>query len=181
MKNPDRNHPDFKGKEKMLIFFDTEFTELGIDPKLISIGLVSEDGSREFYAELSDTYRDEDCSDFVHEAVLPHLEGGAARMTMGELTLRLGNWIEGFEQPVKLATDSLSWDWPWVGEIFHTPCTRPENLHPYPASLDEITNPDIFEQIEQIFEREPDLRRHHALDDAKVNRLGWIWDRQQDY
>jgi hypothetical protein len=39
----------------MLIFFDTEFTELGIDPKLISIGLISEDGTHEFYAELSDT------------------------------------------------------------------------------------------------------------------------------
>jgi len=27
----------------MLIFFDTEFTELCLDPRLISIGLVSED------------------------------------------------------------------------------------------------------------------------------------------
>ncbi|MDP1872049.1 MAG: hypothetical protein Q8K61_10550 [Gallionella sp.] len=61
----------------MLIFFDTEFTELGIDPKLISIGLISEDGTREFYAELSDTYQPTDCSAFVHEAVLPHLQGGA--------------------------------------------------------------------------------------------------------
>lgn len=41
----------------MLIFFDTEFTELGIDPRLISIGLVSEDG-RTFYAKLTDTYED---------------------------------------------------------------------------------------------------------------------------
>ena len=36
----------------MLFFLDTEFTGLGIDPKLISIGLISEDGTREFYAEL---------------------------------------------------------------------------------------------------------------------------------
>ena len=37
----------------MLIFFDTEFTELGIDPRLISIGLVAEDGERTFCAGLS--------------------------------------------------------------------------------------------------------------------------------
>lgn len=59
----------------MLVFFDTEFTELGIDPRLISIGLVSEDGERTFYAELSDTHVPSDCSDFAREAALPHLEG----------------------------------------------------------------------------------------------------------
>ena len=57
----------------MLIFFDTEFTELGIDPRLISIGLISEDGQREFYAELSDTYTIEDCGDFARLAVIPKL------------------------------------------------------------------------------------------------------------
>ena len=42
----------------MRVFFDTEFTELGMDPKLISmlisIGLVDETGERMFYDELSD-------------------------------------------------------------------------------------------------------------------------------
>lgn len=68
----------------MLIFFDCEFTERGIDPKLISIGLISEDGAREFYAELSDNYQLSDCSAFVHEAALPHLQGGDALMSMGD-------------------------------------------------------------------------------------------------
>lgn len=35
----------------MLIFIDTEFTQFN-DPELISIGLVTEDASHEFYAEL---------------------------------------------------------------------------------------------------------------------------------
>ena len=39
-----------------LIFFNTEFTDLGVDPRLISVGFVSEDGERSFYAELTDTY-----------------------------------------------------------------------------------------------------------------------------
>src|ERR1035437_10141825 len=160
----------------MLIFFDTEFTELGIDPKLISIGLVSEDGTREFYAELFDTYQPKDCSAFVQEAVLPHLQGGDALMTIDELTLLLGNWIEGFEQPVHLATDSLSWDWPWIQELFYLPGTWPENLDGKPVSLYEIVGAQILAQSVELAFRDhvPRLRRHHALDDAKVNRLAWL-------
>lgn len=159
----------------MLIFFDTEFTDLGSNPRLISIGLVSRDGTREFYAELSDTYQLKDCSPFVNEAVLPHLEGGDTVMTMSELTHALGNWIESFGQPVKLATDSLSWDWPWIQGIFYLPGTWPENLDTRPASLYEMIDSPFFERaVEQEFEKhEPKLRRHHALDDAKANRFAW--------
>lgn len=153
----------------MLIFFDTEFTDLSIDPKLISIGLVSEDG-REFYAELSDTFQAAECCAFVHEAVMPHLSGGEALMTMCELTLRLGAWLEDFEQPVKLATDSISWDWPWIQEIFYVTGTWPANLDGKPAVLSFSA---VFDDaMEKAFA--DGLRRHHALDDAKANRLGWM-------
>lgn len=160
----------------MLIFFDTEFSQLGIDPKLISIGLISENGERTFYAELSDSYTPADCAAFVHEAVLPHLQGGDALMTMNELTLRLGNWIEGFEQPVQLATDSLSWDWTWIQDLFYLPGTWPENLDGKPASLYEIVGAQILAQGVELAFRDhvPCLRRHHALDDAKANRLAWL-------
>ena len=160
----------------MIICFDTEFSNLCIDPKLISIGLVSADG-REFYAELSsDTYTPAQCSAFTQEAVLPLLEGGDARLTMYELTLRLGNWIEGFERPVQLATDSLSWDWPWIQELFSTPGTWPANLDCKPVSLYQMVDSPFFDRtVEQIFQNhEPRLRRHHALDDANVNRLVWL-------
>lgn len=150
----------------MLVFFDTEFTELGIDPRLISIGLISED-EREFYAELSDTYQIKDCSAFVQKAVLPYLEGGEALMPMHELTLRLGSWLEAFEQPVKLATDSISWDWPWIQEIFYEPGTWPANLDGKPEILKQ--EPDSNLAIEQAYAG--GLRRHHALDDAKANRI----------
>ena len=160
----------------MHFFFDTEFTELGIDPRLISIGLVSEDGCREFYAELSDTYQPSDCSDFVREAVLPHLQGGDALMTMDELTLRLGNWIESFEQPVQLVTDSLFWDWPWMQELFYLPGTWPGNLDGKPGQLYEmVDSPFLDRAVEQAFQSHvPRLRRHHALDDARANRLAWM-------
>lgn len=156
------------------IFFDTEFTELGIDPKLISIGLVAEDGVRTFYAELSDTYVPSDCSDFAREAVLPHLEGGDTRMTLRELAERLVAWLEAFDEPVKLATDSMAWDWPWIQEIFGELDTWPANVDGKPLllSMNNLNNYDLFVKTVELAFRT--LRRHHSLDDAKANRLGWI-------
>ncbi|AOF84688.1 hypothetical protein BSY239_3397 [Hydrogenophaga sp. RAC07] len=98
----------------MLIFLDTEFTDF-IDIDLISIGLVSEDGGATFYAERND-YRREAASDFVREAVLPHLgqqpENSCSRE---ELTRRLYEWLHGFPGTVQIACDSthdrdLLWD-----------------------------------------------------------------------
>lgn len=158
----------------MRVFFDTEFTDTGLDPKLISIGLVDEAG-RTFYAELTDTYQVSQCSEFVRDIVLPLLEGGEARMTLDQLTVRLGGWLDDFEQPVTLATDSLSWDWPWIQRIFAIPGTWPPNLagHPLLLTMNYLNDLEKFEVAkEQGFT--DGLRRHHSLDDAKANRLGWI-------
>jgi hypothetical protein len=154
----------------MLIFFDTEFTELGVDPRLISIGLISVDGKHEFYAELLDTYSLADVGDFARVAVLPLLKGGDVLMTMPELTLRLANWLESFDMAVKLATDSLAWDWPWICEVFHEENSWPENLDGKPLILGQNTEMNLA--IEKAFAG--GLRRHHALDDAKANRIGWL-------
>lgn len=158
----------------MLIFFDTEFSDLCIDPRLVSIGLITEDGERTFYAELADTYQPKNCSEFTKLAVLPLLEGGDKLLTMNDLTLRLGKWLGDFGEPVTLATDSLSWDWPWVQEIFHIEDTWPTNLArtPLPLTNNYLIDYQCFiEAVEKAFRS---LRRHHALDDAKANRLGWI-------
>ncbi len=159
----------------MLIFFDTEFSDLCVDPRLISIGLISEDGEQTFYAELADTYEPEDCGDFTMVEVLPLLEGGDKVLTMHELTLRLGSWLEDVGSPVTLATDSLAWDWPWIHEIFHVAGTWPANVarKPLLLSMNYLIDFDQFEfAVEKAFV--DGLRRHHSLDDAKANRLGWI-------
>lgn len=169
----------------MLIFFDTESTEHGIDPRLISIGFVSEDGTRTFYAELSDTYQPSDCSDFVREAVLPRLEGGEARMSFNECASRLIQWLWAFGEPVQLATDSLTWDWPWIEELYaeagrgtnwpaditthrKAEVFRPPNVEGRPLILSQT--PEFNLAVEEVFAT--GLRHHHALDDAKANRLG---------
>jgi hypothetical protein len=158
----------------MLIFFDTEFTDLDPEAKLVSIGLVSEDG-REFYAELSDTYKPRDVGNFAIDAVIPLLEGGDYLMTQAQLRVSLGKWIKSFAQPVKLATDSVSWDWPWIPEIFDRDGSWPKNLDGKPLLLsfrDDEEAYDFNTATEEAFAT--GLRRHHALDDAKANRLAWI-------
>lgn len=157
------------------IFFDTEFSGLIVDPKLISIGFVDETGERTFYAELCDTWRLDDVGDFARAAVLPQLDGGAALMTMGELGERLTAWLVAFGAPVKLVTDSLSWDWPWVQEIFYAHGVWPSNVDGKPLLL-TMNYLNDFDRFNQAMEKAfgEGLRRHHALDDAKANRLGWI-------
>lgn len=158
----------------MLVFFDTEFTDLHRDAKLVSIGLVSEGGDRSFYAELSDAYEPNECGDFTRETVLPLLEGGAALMTMDEVSLRVGDWIKGFRQPMKLATDSLEWDWPWIQKLFTAPQAWLTNLDSKPEIL--LFDADVGEKFNDALERAfaGGLRQHHALDDAKANRFAWI-------
>ena len=68
-----------------LILFETEFTDLCVNPRLISIGLVSEDVER---AYIPNTYQPSGCGEFARMAVLPQLDGGAARMG-------LQNWGRG--------------------------------------------------------------------------------------
>ncbi|HSH97386.1 MAG: hypothetical protein ACAH07_10320 [Methylophilaceae bacterium] len=89
---------------------------------------------------------------------------------MDILRERLAKWLELFGRPVQLVTDSLAWDWPWINEIF-------EGVNAWPANLDRT--PFILEQsvelnnaIDLAIGR--GLRRHHALDDAKANRLGYL-------
>ena len=73
----------------MLIFLDTEYTD-PIQIDLISIGIVSEDGSVEFYAERSD-YRTDDCNAFVNSVVLPLLDAPPdSVMRRVGLAIRLG-------------------------------------------------------------------------------------------
>lgn len=172
----DLDHPGYSDNPGSLrVFFDTEFT--GTDhryPRLISIGLVSEDGSREFYAELTPEGYMPKVTPWVRENVLPLLDNGE-RVTPAELTHRLGDWLAGFGEPVQLATDSLQYDWPMIQAIFWSNATWPTNLDRKPLllTMNYLNDYDAFTKaVEQSFAN--GLRRHHALDDAKANRLGWI-------
>lgn len=74
-----------------------------------------------------------------------------------------------------MATDSLTWDWPWIQKLFKDPSAWPVNLERRPLLLTSkylVEFDDFAEAVERAFAA--GLRQHHSLDDAKANRLGWI-------
>ena len=168
------------------VFLDTEFTSLVEPASLISIGLITADGDRSFYAELSNSYAQEDCSDFVIEEVLPLLDVRPiaepvnykqvyARMTLAETSLHLNYWFAALIDPVQVWSDAPNHDWRYIQQIFST-TGLPYNLLTTPnAILGEDTSANA--RYQNVVEREYSqeiLKRHHALDDAKAMRLGWL-------
>lgn len=154
------------------LFFDCEFTRIdGVEsPGLVSIGIISQDGQT-FYAE-SDSVDEACCSEFTIETVLPLLHGGEAAMSYADIARTLKTWIESFEGEVKLWTDAPYLDWPAIFDMF-SKHGWPSNLRRTPAALrfaSSIQNTRFDAAVEDIFKRNPALRRHHALDDAIVNR-----------
>lgn len=163
-------------KKNISVFFDTEFSTLGDKinlPRLISIGCVASEG-REFYAELTDTWQKENCSEFVIETVLPLLQGGEVCMTEAVLEERLKAWIEGFVDEVVFRSDSPSHDWPFVEKLF--------KLSGWPLNLRTKCGTILFESdrqahrynnaVEDYFKTHG-KRQHHALVDARSMQYAW--------
>lgn len=154
----------------MLLFLDTEFTAF-IDIDLISIGIVSEDGLHEFYAERCD-YRRDWASDFVKEAVVPHLGQRPESVCSREvLTRRLYEWLGAFPGRVQIACDSahdrdLLWDALEDG--------LPSNLETSVRWLAWESEERVFHDAVCAYHDQPNRPRHHALHDAQAMRLGWL-------
>jgi hypothetical protein len=54
-------------------FFDTEFNDTGQEIQLISIGMISDDGTKSYSACLLDGWKESDCDAWMKKNVLPHL------------------------------------------------------------------------------------------------------------
>ena len=151
----------------MIIYVDTEFTDLTdtFGPiRLISVGLVAENGL-EMYFELTDNYQEFDCSEFVIENVLPHLDNSKHGCLNAQAVSRLCEWIENFGETVHLATDAPHYDWSLIKELLAVHRVWPNNLYGEPISVDASS---INERYEHYFEYQPLAIRHHALWDARA-------------
>lgn len=151
----------------MKLYIDTEFTDLvGIehDIQLISIGVVAEDGS-EFYVELTGHYQSSECSAFVQEAVLPHLDPAAHGKPPRDAALSLAEWVFSLGDECILATDSIGYDFALVAELLLEHKCWPANL----ANDARVINREgVAARIEEYFQRTPSAIRHHALWDARA-------------
>ena len=153
----------------MLVFLDTEYTDpVLID--LISIGMVSEDGTAVFYAERCD-FRAEDCNAFVREAVLPLLDAPAGQvMTRAALAVQLRAWFATLPRRIVIACDDRT-DYELLvdaldGEV-------PANV----AGIEDLrprVDSTVFHQAACRHHAAPGQPWHHALHDAKAHRAGWL-------
>lgn len=154
-------HPKvFNTVFNMRLFLDTEFTQLNHEAKLISIALVDENEDY-YYAELSDSYKEEDCSSFVKENVLPYLLKGKYSKSRSQVALELGNWIEDRAEKCIIANDAPTWDMPFlIGLIdFYWP----NNL-----VRDKVNLLDIDQSVSNSIYKRDGLNVHNALHDALV-------------
>ena len=151
----------------MLIFLDTEFTKFSY-PDLISLALVAEDG-REFYAERTD-YRQNECSAFVQETVLPLLgRVPGAACTSKELTDRVRAWFAALPEPATIVFDYET-DWHLLAQAMPG---RPLENFAEQLYLDGHTiGHPIFEGAQNLIYTQ-DWPPHHALADARALMSGY--------
>ncbi|WP_175961287.1 3'-5' exoribonuclease [Burkholderia pyrrocinia] len=153
----------------MLLFLDTEYTGLGQSrPQLISLALVAEDGQREFYVGVADTWTPDDCTAFVKREVLPLLDG--PRMPRAKACAELRTWLAHAPRIVMVACDSET-DWHFLLDLLGTP--RPANLTDHYYDLRQLVDTTIYDRtVAAYYQKDP--REHHALADARAYRRGWL-------
>lgn len=148
----------------MKLFLDCEFTQLTRDAKLVSLALVSE-ASHEFYVELTDTYRVEDCSDFVIQTVLPQLDVASHGQTLVEAQTSLLAFLSHLEVPLEICSDAPEWDWDFFCQLAYVNHRWPANVANRPTNLIVLFRHLEADDIDNV--TLPELP-HHALLDARL-------------
>jgi diamine N-acetyltransferase len=139
------------------VFLDSEFTNL-TSPQLISVGAVATD-STAFYAEIEGWDRST-ASPFVVDTVMPLLDGDEVPRELGAEALT--DWLmeRARRTPTTIITDSGFDRWA-LAELFGG-----ENL---PVNVRWQRVPVAYEAMDEATQQ-LNLRRHHALDDARALR-----------
>ncbi|EGH30492.1 hypothetical protein PSYJA_16537 [Pseudomonas syringae pv. japonica str. M301072] len=140
----------------MRLCLDCEFTELSAAAKLISLALVGPDG-REFYVEVIDTWREDDCSDFVKEIVLPQLWGGEYAMPIIEARKALLQFLATYDEELEVVTDAPIYDWELFCELAYHDGKWPKNVRNFPTDATTLIATNDGEELP-----------HHALLDARI-------------
>ena len=178
-------------------FLDTEFTGLRQDTTLISIGIVSEDGTT-FYAELTD-YDKTQINQWLLDNVIPHLKYNASRHRYREarpnihdrhnlsmcdnmegVSTQLLMWLSQYEGPYKFVVDVGQYDWVLFNELCANRQIGYSVANDARDKIDYI--PTEFSTLLEAAGMDPDMDRsnyaktlstvaeesHNALSDAKV-------------
>ncbi len=169
----------------MLAFLDTEFTDLVVWPRLLSVGLVAGGAKSEFYAEVTDPDRLSATGPFGKGAVLSQFgKIAGAACSYADLGGRLSTFLEGLaaEQESGECIDlafGYDLDWTLVDLAIQdsgalgwdsTRCRiRPVNVY-------ELTGFDAGKTAAEAYFKTQALApfsRHHALCDARALRVAY--------
>lgn len=160
----------------MNFYIDTEFTSLS-DPRLISIGAVTDDG-RSFYGIVGD-FPHSTCTRFVREQVLPWLDlhPADANAPFDVLAWRFRDWLAEVSatsaRPCRLFVDDEA-DLEMLRQLLRKGGWMPVDieaccvLHPLSSANDALR------ALERWFNENPGRCRHNALDDAWAYRYAIV-------
>ena len=154
----------------MRVFFDTEFTGLTSDPRLLSIGLVGGNG-KELYIELTDGWSDANCSAWVREHVMPML-GKGERLTRRETGKRILSWLSSLETPSTLLGDT-DWDTTLLAELMDECGITRDRYCLETLAFSGKAQAISFEEAKQRYFERQHVTPHHALTDAHAFRCAW--------
>ena len=170
----------------MIVFLDTEFTDLVVEPMLLSVGIVTDAlYGPEFYAEVNDTDRLATSSRFAKTVVLPQFGAvDQASCTYAVLGTRLADFFEYLTNTlaesefVEIAF-GYHLDWSLVDlAIRDSGDVQWEATERWlrPVNVYELTGFDEGERAAQAYYKTQDgaeFARHHALCDARALRLAY--------
>lgn len=170
------------------VYFDSEFTGLYQDARLVSVGFVAENGQT-FYAEFTN-YGDVD-DPWIEDNVIANLKfndregiylktgSGSVEIkgTKGDVKDALLSWIlkvvynAGSQvTKVELWSDCLSYDWVLLNSLWDNALNVPERIYYIPfdiCTLAKCKGLDLdFNRLE--YSGLTDVKNHNALDDAKM-------------
>jgi hypothetical protein len=170
----------------MIIFLDTEFTDLASEPQLLSVGMVSPSvPSGEFYAEVTDRRRLHAASWFALDVVLPQFgkiaHAACSYATLGaRLCVFIERMIASLDKHDRIDV-AFSFDLDW--ELMERAMRDSGGSH-----KDDLTrklNPqNVYDAVgfgagkraaEAYFAAEIDatISRHHSLCDARALRIAY--------
>ena len=174
------------------IFYDFEFTRLHQHTTPVSLGMITEDGTKQFYAEFTD-YDEAQVDEWLKNNVLNLLTlsekpEGYIQQKSGLTKIKgpvpqvltmvggLVEWLKALDSPVTTASFGLSYDDVLFKELFKIANTDiPKNIAPWGYDVCTLLqqcgyDPTISGIKEQIADMEESTNKHNALYDARVAR-----------
>lgn len=170
----------------MIVFLDTEFTDLVVEPRMLSIGMVASTGiGREFYAEVTDRRRIHAASWFALDVVLPQF-GLIAHASCSYATLgaRLSVFLDriaaslGDTEHIEVAF-TYDLDWALAERAIRdsgcdTPALSQRGL--IPRNVYDIAGVGAGKRASEAYfsdQSDAPFSRHHALCDARALRVAY--------